>query len=376
VKIKRLIIENLQNRQGQFDVTFDSELNILTGRNGAGKTGILKILWYTISGNLGIALKEVPFSQFSIETDRYTIRVKRTGTLTCSVILDIDGRSDKYDDWTDDEGNVYENAEDLAAQQYKSFGSSLFFPTFRRMEGGFSTADRTTRSSNHLAAVARSRAEVEDALQALSSRLTEGEHRFITSLSTRDVTTLLLNEYTKLSEIAVAYQDETTQSILLSIKEFQSGAGAGDTKDKAVAIIDRVRKKIEDMEQEKVNIFAPIAAIQKLASTIFIHSGIQIGKKLTFGESVGAVSSDALSAGEKQMLSFICYNAFFDDTIFFIDEPELSLHVDWQRQFFSILSSQGKKNQFIVATHSPFIYTKYPDKEIILNSNRGNSEEN
>ena len=71
------------------------------------------------------------------------------------------------------------------------------------------------------------------------------------------------------------------------------------------------------------------------------------------------------------MLSFICYNAFYINSVIFIDEPELSLHVDWQRQLFSILQNQRTSNQFIVATHSPFIYSKYPDKEILLSTDRG-----
>ena len=54
------------------------------------------------------------------------------------------------------------------------------------------------------------------------------------------------------------------------------------------------------------------------------------------------------------------------DSVIFIDEPELSLHADWQRQLFPILARQQSSNQFIVATHSPFIYSKYPDKEIEL----------
>jgi predicted ATPase len=96
-----------------------------------------------------------------------------------------------------------------------------------------------------------------------------------------------------------------------------------------------------------------------------------LNSRISFGDAANAVTSEALSAGEKQMLSFICYNAFYRDSIIFIDEPELSLHVDWQRQLFPILQDQGTSNQFVVATHSPFIYSKYPDKEISLNIDRG-----
>ncbi|MCH8295763.1 ATP-binding protein, partial [Candidatus Poribacteria bacterium] len=81
--------------------------------------------------------------------------------------------------------------------------------------------------------------------------------------------------------------------------------------------------------------------------------------------------SGQLSSGEQQMLSFLCHNAFQKNSIIFIDEPELSLHVDWQRLLFPTLLKQGTGNQFIVATHSPFIYSKYPDKELILDPDRG-----
>ncbi|MEK8016973.1 MAG: AAA family ATPase, partial [Candidatus Parabeggiatoa sp.] len=71
------------------------------------------------------------------------------------------------------------------------------------------------------------------------------------------------------------------------------------------------------------------------------------------------------------MLSFLCYNAFYDNGIIFIDEPELSLHVDWQRRLFDILIEQGNQNQLFVATHSPFIYSQFPDKELILDYDKG-----
>ena len=98
---------------------------------------------------------------------------------------------------------------------------------------------------------------------------------------------------------------------------------------------------------------------------------IRLSPQLSFGDAATAINSDALSAGEKQMLSFLCYNAFVKNSVVVIDEPELSLHVDWQRLLFPILKEQGTSNQFILATHSPFIYSKFPDKEIMLSEDRG-----
>ena len=84
-----------------------------------------------------------------------------------------------------------------------------------------------------------------------------------------------------------------------------------------------------------------------------------------------SLTISCLSAGEKQLLSFVAYNIFYSNTIFFIDEPELSLHVDWQNKIFSLLKEQNPTNQFIISTHSPFVYGLFPDKEIIINSDKG-----
>ena len=114
----------------------------------------------------------------------------------------------------------------------------------------------------------------------------------------------------------------------------------------------------------------PFTELEKLIMKIFHKKGIEMAA-ITFGDKINAISSDRLSAGEKQMLSFLCYNAFSKNKVIFIDEPELSLHPDWQRLLIPTLLRQENNNQFFIATHSPFIYTKYPDKEIIINNNKG-----
>ena len=99
--------------------------------------------------------------------------------------------------------------------------------------------------------------------------------------------------------------------------------------------------------------------------------GIRVNEEIILGDEDGAIEADKLSAGEKQLLSFLCYNTFSQNTAIFIDEPEISLHVDWQRRLLPTLLEQETGNQFFVATHSPFIYGKYPDKEIRLHEDRG-----
>jgi predicted ATP-binding protein involved in virulence len=66
-----------------------------------------------------------------------------------------------------------------------------------------------------------------------------------------------------------------------------------------------------------------------------------------------------LSSGEQHQLVLFFQLIFLgkDNTLFLIDEPEISLHVDWQRNFLSniIRISHVRNHQFLVATHSPQI---------------------
>ena len=66
-------------------------------------------------------------------------------------------------------------------------------------------------------------------------------------------------------------------------------------------------------------------------------------------------SLSSLSSGEKQILTML-YSASrskFTSGIFLIDEPELSLHIDWQRQILRELMRQSSNRQIVACTHSP-----------------------
>lgn len=95
-------------------------------------------------------------------------------------------------------------------------------------------------------------------------------------------------------------------------------------------------------------------------------------KTVSFGVKTGTVISgsggeplapNVLSSGEKQLLLLFCnlLIARGQDSIFIIDEPELSLNVKWQRQLTSSLLDFGSssRTQFMLATHSIELITRY-----------------
>jgi ABC-type multidrug transport system ATPase subunit len=48
MKIERFEVIGLNGREAKLSASFGDGVNILTGRNGAGKTSLLKLLWYII----------------------------------------------------------------------------------------------------------------------------------------------------------------------------------------------------------------------------------------------------------------------------------------------------------------------------------------
>lgn len=373
--IKSVEVTGLPRHEKSLAFDLNEDLNIITGRNGSGKTTLLKLIWYIISGNISLAIREVPFQRARIVTSDYDIVINRASSNQCKIEFSRADDKNFFEDVLDDDNDVIIDAEELANDAIKGIGSSVFFPTFRRIEGGFSLGTQTVTPS--LRPTMRQRTDIEQALIALSARLTNERHTFVAAMSTFDIVNLLMRNYTELSEISNNLQRTTSQEVIDKIKNYQRDSNVDKLSlaSRAENVIDNIRLMIERMDKERDTIMIPLDAVREVVERLFQHSGIKLGARLSFGDAATAVNSDLLSAGEKQMLSFICYNAFYKNSVIFVDEPELSLHVDWQRQLFPILQDQGTSNQFIIATHSPFIYSKFPEKEILLGSDRGSAED-
>ena len=372
--IRRIEVKGLNNRVSDA-WEFNEDLNVITGRNGSGKTTLLKLIWYSISGNIGQVISDVPFQSVSIETDSYSLSIIKTEdekiSLECELINQarMDGDFEIPLRREDNDRISVINAHIVRKMR------SLFFPSFRRIEGGFA------RLSSHMPTVdpamyefeeslRRHAEEVAGALQGAMAQLSTimsvyDDHKFIASISTHDIGDLLAKKYTDFYKETNEFHTKLSEDITQRIAERKQS-------DDPTPILDGIQKQVEQVTEKQNSLLGPFLVLDKRIPDIFQYEGVHLsGAGVNFGEAKEAIESDKLSAGEKQLLSFLCYNAFSENTAIFIDEPELSLHVDWQRRLLPTLLEQETGNQFFVATHSPFIYGKYPDKEIRLDEDRG-----
>lgn len=354
--IKKLVVDGLNNRKKTLELEFFPDLNLLTGKNGSSKTTILKLIWFLNSGRILNLVKEINFQYAELTTSNSSISIKQDSENN-TVTIGIDNEKP----FTISDLNLRElemrrpvRINEKFMEILKLSIPTIFFPTFRRIEGGFSMDEGFDPRFGK-------QDQVRDALEEFSRRLSSRNQRFITSISTDDIVALLNREYSNINAQINLGQKQKSDEIIRKIKN--KNKSEKET-------LEEIQSDIENMEREREGLLKPYTTLSELIISIFQYKGINLSN-LTLGEVNYAISSDKLSAGEKQMLSFICYNAFTKSHSIFIDEPELSLHPDWQRTLVPTLLNQGNSNQFFMATHSPFIFSKYSDKEIILSNDKG-----
>ena len=103
-----------------------------------------------------------------------------------------------------------------------------------------------------------------------------------------------------------------------------------------------------------------IISLRIKVSMSIIKKGFRVENTSTNKE----IDIELLSSGEKHLI-VLFYELIFDTqpyTLIMIDEPEISLHVDWQIKFIKNLLKIRNSDvkdlnniQFILATHSPQI---------------------
>lgn len=101
------------------------------------------------------------------------------------------------------------------------------------------------------------------------------------------------------------------------------------------------------------------------------------GKKIVYDESLltmniydfnnRKIDFEDLSSGEKQVISIFSkvYLDVVTPCIFIIDEPEISLSIEWQKEFLKDIFDSQKIGLMIATTHSPFIFKNEYRKFVI-----------
>ncbi|WP_288207905.1 AAA family ATPase [uncultured Parabacteroides sp.] len=103
----------------------------------------------------------------------------------------------------------------------------------------------------------------------------------------------------------------------------------------------------------------------KIINPLFERTGKKIeieeaSNELIFRQESKIIHLSELSSGEKQML-IILFRLFLmekEPYVILMDEPEISLHIEWQQKLIDVMRQVNPNCQLIISTHSPSIFGK------------------
>jgi predicted ATPase len=123
-------------------------------------------------------------------------------------------------------------------------------------------------------------------------------------------------------------------------------------------IIELLTSGVPEDQLKATEVSRPKTRFQDLIDDLFQETGKKIIRKsneIQFEQDGDILTPYQLSSGEKQILVILLTVLVQDNQhcTLFMDEPEISLHVEWQQRLISLIRCLNPNVQIILTTHSP-----------------------
>jgi ABC-type glutathione transport system ATPase component len=125
-------------------------------------------------------------------------------------------------------------------------------------------------------------------------------------------------------------------------------------------IIEVLQSGKPDAAEEAQKISMPKKRFHDIIDELFSSTGKKIVRsenEIRFSQIGETLVPYQLSSGEKQMLAILLTVLVEDNKpyVLFMDEPEVSLHIEWQKQLIDLILELNPNVQIILTTHSPAV---------------------
>jgi ABC-type lipoprotein export system ATPase subunit len=350
MKIKKLSVEKLWNKH-TFTIDFNDDITILIGKNGSGKSTILNLIDYLLSN--GKSNKAYKFSSINLSFDEKSeIKVEQQSFSVENKIEQLDSikmlldkiREDislkgKFEEKNELEKKLFLEENDFSDKEI----DYLFLNTFDM--------------------------EVQQSHRVLTNSNTQKHYKGKSYIKTElDVLLNSLITDFKLYLLKIKKEVELIQD------EFDKQLNRYTEENN----INGLKEKLLEKSEKLKNIYQNRDTFENKINQLFLDTG----KKITLDENNSIIfelededndllTPFQLSSGEKQILIIMLNIMLLDNkpTILLMDEPEISLHVEWQRVFIETLLELNPNLQIIIATHSPAIVSKNFRSKVVSLSN-------
>jgi len=116
----------------------------------------------------------------------------------------------------------------------------------------------------------------------------------------------------------------------------------------------------EGRAQAAQELSKPKTRFQDIVDELFAETGKKIVRtenEIRFSQIGETLVPYQLSSGEKQILAILLTVLVEDQQpyVLFMDEPEVSLHIEWQKQLIDLVVELNPRVQVILTTHSPAV---------------------
>lgn len=323
--------------------------------------------------------------------ENFVIKIKREilgkGYINPSVLEEIIHRLRYYERFNNDKKKqIIRKINDLQYSylydeiykiKYKLNEEIVFYPTYRRVEVGFERvfADSSRKYVNRELTtkyMGFGMSDVKKRIHNLLEKLRRDANAAYIRMNANIISELLANNVRSYIDYSDNIDVHKVEVVIKRIGEDR------------IDNIDKLKPFLTDKKftennsniefliyylQKLVNIYNSQEAIdKKLSKFAQVCSKYLSEKKIEYDETMLTmdildseglkIDFNDLSSGEKQIVS-IFSKVYLDVTpscIFIIDEPEISLSIEWQKEFLRDIYNSEKVALLIATTHSPFIF--------------------
>lgn len=329
-KIEKLFIQNLLGKENiLWDLSRD--VNVLVGRNGAGKSSILNIIKSLISGLGGedITLDICSKAEIEISSGEKRGFKKVPKDLEASIKMALSLFSKKITSEKNMSDGRRKRKTQLTEDMIQKFESDILKEFFKEIPIASSkvSIEENTYSNGELDGVIEDSLEAKIPFEYISTiNMNANSLNEINSSDGRKTTILdmeIEKEISRLRDISECELDSNDLSKVCKSKDIKN------------RLINTVNEML-----------------------------IESDKEMQFTDEISFTTSDnktlklsQLSSGERQLVYTLIKSAIaaHSDAILLMDEPEISLHPSWQEVLISKIRDVNPNGQIIIVTHSPAI---------------------
>ncbi len=408
--LKKIEFIGIHNR---FDIIqdFSPGFNILHGVNGSGKTTLIHIITNLVNGDYERFLY-IDFFRIRVwYDDGNFITISKEDNIdehqSINVLVNQDRRGTKINKQINE--FFQKSDSDIEIEITKRYAQqpvilpAAYFPAFRTMiEAWQSTEenvsihhkDKTTKFARKIFGEFTPRInypspkDIEQNLiteiQEISNKISLIDRQVMARLSVDFLSTSIKSKSNQRLEKAEALIAKI-QSLLEEIQSYPIAEASYISSVEVYRNFSNLLDSYIKNQKKQVSIFLEIYydALKKIA-TLFREEYLSISKylssvnnflkgkkiaifkpeqknkysliKIIFDDGSILNGLDTLSSGERQILTILYVATYINhEKLVLIDEPEISLHIDWQRNLIKKMSQQLNGRQIIVCTHSPMI---------------------